>query len=157
MLESGNKAFELIDKLQVESECYYVDFLPKKMKSRDYFRLEEYLLETYIDIYAKKIADIALKLLCYYSGMFFLTDTNDDLPPEGEDLSDKPFAEIVDIITSVIKNDYSSVQLLFTEKSFVMSINGGFSVNFYNPCKDDLDLIVLLVQQKGLFLRKAVD
>lgn len=157
MLEKNIASMTLIDRLQLESENYYIDFLPKELKNKRFFQLEEYLLETYISSYANKIVMIAIKLISYYSAEIFLTDTNEELPSAWKDLRGESLSQIADIISYVIKNDFSSVQILFTETPFVMSINGGFSVAFYHASKENLDLIELLVGQEGLFLKKEVD
>lgn len=154
--------FTLIEQLQETTDCYYIDFLPQTMNSSDYFEIEEFFYNTYIEDFSKKIARIIIKLLGYYPAQICLTefpnkcDNNvKSLYPVGEDIRNKPLTELNEIISYVIINDVSSIQILLgdTEKSLI-SVNGGFSIAIHNISGEKLKLFNTLIEQENLFLRK---
>ena len=49
--------------------------------------------------------------------------------------------------------DFSSIQILFSNPQFLMSIDGGFSVSFYQLTTEVLHVLQRLVTQEGLFLK----
>lgn len=151
-----------IDRLQETTDCYYIDFLPQKMNSSDYFEIEEFFYNTYIKDFSKKIVRIIVKILGYYPAQIYLTEFPDksdnnfkSLYPVGEDIRNKPLTELAKIISHVITNDVSSIQIIlgYTKKSLI-SINGGFSVDIYNISEEELKLFKILIEQENLFLRK---
>jgi len=128
--------FTLIDQLQETTDCYYIDFLPEKMNGSNYFEIEEFFYTTYIKDFSKKIVRIIVKILGYYPAQIYLTEFPDQsdnnfisLYPVGEDIRNIPLTELDKLISHVIINDVSSVQIIFgdAEKSLI-SINGGFSI-----------------------------
>lgn len=152
----------LIDQLQETTDCYYIDFLPQKMKSSNYFEIEEFFYNTYIKDFSEKIVRIIVKILGYYPAQICLTefpDKSDDdfksLYPVGEDIRNKPLTELAKIISHVITNDVASIQIVLgdTKKSLI-SVNGGFSVDIYNMSEENLKLFNTLIEQENLFLRK---
>ena len=133
--------------------------MPCLVQNVQYFELEKYFLETYLEDFSKKISNIILKLIHYYSAQIYLTEAPEEYNGKyvefiGEDIRQKSLFQISDIIQYVITKDFSSVQVLLEDNSFLISINGEFSVDIYNPSKENIKLIELLVQQEGLFLRK---
>ncbi len=152
--------YEIIDELLDEPNGKIIDFLPKRIESENYFRLEQYCLSTYLDIFASKIANIVIKLIHYYEAHIYITETPKALPKKwnhitGKDLAAYPLEEIQEIIEYVIKNDISSLHFLLYENNtpFLLSINGEFSVDLHGTQTKDIELIELLVRQEGLFLR----
>lgn len=154
--------FTLIDQLQETTDCYYIDFLPKKMNGSNYFEIEEFFYNTYIEDFSKKIVRIIVKILGYYPAQIYLTEFPDQsdnnfisLYPVGEDIRNIPLTELDKLISHVIINDISSVQIIFgdAEKSLI-SINGGFSIDIYNISEKELKLFNILIEQENLFLRK---
>jgi hypothetical protein len=112
--------------------------------------------------FSKKIVRIIIKLLGYYPAQICLTEFPDKCDdnfklsyPIGEDIRNKPLTELSEIISHVIINDISSVQIILgdTKKSLI-SVNGGFSVDIYNISEEELKLFTTLVEQENLFLRK---
>ena len=130
--------FTLIDQLQETTDCYYIDFLPEKMNGSNYFEIEEFFYTTYIKDFSKKIVNNFISLY-----------------PVGEDIRNIPLTELDKLISHVIINDVSSVQIIFgdAEKSLI-SINGGFSIDIYNISEKELKLFNILIEQENLFLRK---
>lgn len=57
------------------------------------------------------------------------------------------------VIKNVISRDFSSIQILFSNPQFLMSIDGGFSVSFYQLTTEVLHVLQRLVTQEGLFLK----
>ena len=153
--------FSVINDLQENSACHYIDVLPKRIAGDDFFALEEYLLETCLHDFAKSISGIVIKLIHYYPAQIYLTELDADVEFEyaarvGEDLRSIPLPELSEIITHVILRDISSVQIaLGNEPYTIISINGHFSVDIYNASDECLDLLKMLTQQEGLFLTLA--
>lgn len=153
--------FSVINDLQENSACHYIDVLPKRIAGDDFFALEEYLLETCLHDFAKSISGIVIKLIHYYPAQIYLTELDADVEFEyaarvGEDLRSIPLTELSEIITHVILRDISSVQIaLGNEPYTIISINGHFSVDIYNASDECLDLLKMLTQQEGLFLKLA--
>lgn len=152
--------YEIINKLIDEPNSKIIDFLPKRIESENYFRLEQYYLSTYLDIFASKIANVVIKLIHYYESHIYLTETPKTLPEKwnnitGKDLVTYPLEELQEIIEYVIKNDISSLHFLLYEDNtpFILSVNGEFSVDLHGTQIKDIELIELLVHQEGLFLR----
>lgn len=151
---------DIIEQLQEKEDVYCIDFLPCVMLNEQYFDLEDYLLETYIEDFAKKISNIVLKLIHYYSAQIYLTEAPEEYDGKylefiGEDIRQRSLQELADIIQYVITKDFSSIQILLEDASFLISINGEFSVDVYNPSEENVNFIRALVQQEGLFLRKV--
>lgn len=151
--------YKIIEQLQTKENIYCIDFLPYLIQDEQYFELEEYFLETYIEDFSKKISNIILKLIHYYSAQIYLTEVSENYNGKyvefiGEDIREKSLFQISDVIHYVITKDFSSVQVLLEDASFLISVNGEFSVDIYNPSKENIKLIEVLVQQEGLFLRK---
>ncbi|WP_026507454.1 hypothetical protein [Butyrivibrio sp. MC2013] len=152
----------IIDFLQSECTCYIVDFLPRKMSGSQFFELEDYLLKTYIEDFAAKISSIVIRLIHYYPSKIFIVEPSkkDDTFYKDyldKDLRDEPLSEIDEIIRHTIIYDVSSLQILIkdSDKLSLMSINGGFSVDFYSGSSEVLELAMLLVDNENLYVRKA--
>lgn len=152
----------LIDWLLDNTDCYYIDFLPETMISSDYFEIEEFFYDTYIKDFSKKIVRIIVKILGYYPAQIYLTEFPDkidnnfkSLYPVEEDIRNKPLKELAKIISYVIINDVSSVNIILgeNEKSLI-SVKGGFSIDIYNISEERLKLFNTLIEQENLFLRK---
>ena len=62
--------------------------------------------------------------------------------------------KIADAIRQVILKDFSSVQILFSNPNFLVSISGEFSVAVFEPPKDVIAIFEKLVNQEGLFFKK---
>ena len=153
----------LIDKLQENNDCYYVDFLPEKMNNPRYFEIEEFFLKTYLKDFSEKIIRIIIKIIGYYNAEIFLTefpeessDTFKYLYPIEKNLRNRSIEELAKIINHVIIKDISSVQILLVDNhNSLISVNGGFSVDIYNPSGEQLKLFKALVEQENLFLKKG--
>lgn len=149
---------EKMDCLVENSSSMLIDFLPRKMISEGYFKLEEYFLENYLHDFAKKISTIIIKLINYYPSEIYKVRFIDDEIIVSEDYALKEICEIINIINSTIfkeDNTSSNLQIILNgEDTFLIRIDCEFSVNLYNASKDDLELISMLVMQEGLFIRE---
>lgn len=149
-----------IDYLQENCKCHYIDILPQRVTSQDYFELEEYLLNTFLQKFSERIINIILKLIHYYPTKIYLTEFYRPSEEGYESLVEQnlrslPLTKIADIISYVIMNDNSSIQVLLEhENQSLISINGHFSVDIYNASPELLSLLNLLVTQENLFLRE---
>lgn len=144
-----------IDSLQENGICFFIDILPQKMESASFFNLEEYLLQSYIIPFSKKISEIAIKLTHYYRSKILFFPRDSDTPPK--DLTNVALQELSTTIANTIREDKDSIQILINLPSpFLMSINGGFSVDFYfdGQFEEQIKLITLLATQENLFFRK---
>ncbi|WP_026505844.1 hypothetical protein [Butyrivibrio sp. NC3005] len=152
----------IIDSLHSDATCYIVDFLPRKMSGNRFFDLEEYLLKTYIDEFATKISNIVIRLIHYYPSKIFIVEPSkkDDIFYKDyldKDLRNQPLSVIDSIIRHTIIYDVSSLQILIndSDKLSLMSINGGFSIDFYSDSMEVLELVMILVNNENLYFRKA--
>lgn len=152
---------KIVDNLQKNNEYNYIDFLPVKMESPRYFRLEEYLLQNYVYDYAKKISNIIIKLIHYYPARIYISkeiNSDDDFYRglTNKNLRNKPLLRIEQIISHVIVNNNSTVQIIFdTINVFVICINGHFSVDIFNATNEQIELIEMLVTQEQLYLKNT--
>jgi hypothetical protein len=149
--------YTLIDNLQTNSECFFIDILPKRVQNKSYFELEDYLLENYLKKFSLKICMIIIKLIHYYTAKIYLTECTDEKLRDmvGNDLRGKELLYLKEIIQYVIEKDKFSVQIILSDVPFLISINGNFSVEIYNANAEQIDLIESLVKQENLFLHKA--
>ncbi|SET54302.1 hypothetical protein SAMN05443270_0429 [Lacrimispora sphenoides] len=150
--------YEIIESLQELDELYYIDFIPYETSDVHFLELEEYFETTYLPLYAEKISRIALKLIYFFHSEIYLTESSRPVEMEYEIFFDVNIRhsspdKLAYIIKKIVSLDFSSVQILFSEPQFLMSINGGFSVNFYGPTDEVVQLLQKLVSQEGLFLK----
>jgi len=152
---------EIIESLHDDEEWYVIDYLPVTMVNPIYFDIEEYFMRTYLKNFAKKISRIIIKLIGYYPVQICLTefpkkrkDPLKKLYPIEKNLWKMPFAELDKILTHVIINDISSVQIVFGNNPYsLISVTGGFSVTAFRFKDEQLNILERLVKQEGLFLR----
>lgn len=160
MDESREKIiFAKIDELLESKSCYIIDVLPKKVNC-DYSRfskLEAYLVENYIKEFARKISNIIIKLMYYFETEVYRLELIDGESIISHNYADKDLVYISNIIKEIVENFNNSwVQIICKgENTFLINLNGQFSVNLYNVSLLDLDLINMLVKQEGLFIRIA--
>lgn len=151
---------ETIDLLQESREYYFVDYIPFDIKNPKYLELEEFFVNSYLDDFAEKIVRISLKLIYFYPCEVYLTEPAGDMSGEFDipfDTNIRNFSpeQISYAIKQIITRDFSSVQILFTEPSFLISIDGEFAVTVYCPPNSAVDLLNQLVGQEGLYLKKG--
>lgn len=151
--------YEIIDSLQESDDYYYIDYIPYNTKDSAYLQLEDYFVQTYLHDYSQKIIRIMLKLIYYYQSEVYLTEPTKKTPadfdiPFDTNIRDNTPEKLADVINQVILQDFSSIQILFSNPLFLISICGEFSVTIYKPNNDTIQLLNQLVQQEGLFLKK---
>ncbi|MGG0822005.1 hypothetical protein ABE099_03935 [Paenibacillus turicensis] len=151
--------YEVIDKLQESNDYYYIDYIPFLIKDPKYLDLEEFFIKTYLDSYSKKISRIMLKLIYYYNCKIYLTEPSKEFNENLEiqfntDIRATSPEKLDDIIRKVILTDFSSVQILFSDPLFLISIGGEFSVTIFKPTDEVVENLNQLVNQEGLFLKK---
>lgn len=149
---------KIIQSLQDLEEYYYIDFIPYETTDVHFLELEEYFETTYLPLFAEKVSRIALKLIYFYQCEIYLSES-----PKLVELEHKfPFDinirnsspdKLAYIINKIVSIDSSSIQILFSDPQFLMSINGGFSVGFYQLTDEVVQLLQKLVLQEGLFLK----
>lgn len=149
----------LVDILQESKEYYYFDYIPFEAISADYLELEEYFIQTYLPEFAEKLSRILLKMMYLYPCKVYLTEPIQQTSeinkfPFSVDIREYAPKELADIIKKVIVDDFSSVQILFIEPQFLISINGEFSTAIYKPSHDIVVLLQKLCLQEGLFLKQ---
>ncbi|WP_143320955.1 hypothetical protein [Clostridium sp. HBUAS56010] len=150
--------FEVIENLQDLDEYYYIDFIPYETSDVHFLELEEYFETSYLPLYAEKISRIALKLIYFYLCEIYLTESPIPVDLEHEisfnvNIRNSSPDKLAYIIKKIVSMDFSSVQILFSEPQFLMSINGGFLVSFYQLTDEVLQILQKLVSQEGLFLK----
>lgn len=156
--------YEIIDLLQKSDDYYYIDYIPYETSDVRFLELEEYFESTYLPLYAEKISRIALKLIYLYPSELFLTESPIPVSMEYEisfdtNIRNSSPNKLAYIIKQIVSKDFSSMQILFSQPQFLMSINGGFSVSIYQSTNEVLQILQQLVTQEGLFLkhRKSAD
>lgn len=150
--------YELIDLLQESKNYYFIDYVPYNANNPNFLELEEYFEDTYLSEFAEKIVRIVLKVIYLYPCQIYLTTPNKIIPEQEEfsfdvDIRNSTPEKIANAIRQVILKDFSSVQILFSNPEFLVSISGEFSVTIYNPPKDMIILFEQLVNHEGLFFK----
>lgn len=151
--------YELIDSLQESEDYYYIDYIPYTTDDSEYLELEEYFIKTYLESFSKKISRIMLKLIYYYPCEIYLTEPLGKIPEDFNVLFNTNIRKntpdrLSYVIRQIISNDFSSIDILFTEPVFLITIEGEFAVTIYNVPDKSVQLLNQLVQQEGLFLKK---
>jgi hypothetical protein len=150
--------YEMIELLQELDDFYYIDYIPYEATDVKILELEEYFERTYLRPYAKKITRIALKLIYRYTCDIFLTESLKPVPLKyeitfNENIRNYTPEKLAYFINKIVSEDFSSMQIMFSEPQFLMSINGGFSVAVYQPTNEVLPILQKLIGQEGLFLK----
>lgn len=70
-----------------------------------------------------------------------------------EDIRNSTPDKLAYFINKIVTKDFSSMQILFSEPQFLMSIAGGFSVTVYQPTNEVLQILKMLIAQEGVFLK----
>lgn len=148
--------FAQIDELLESNNCYLIDILPLKING-DYSKLESYLLENDLKGFAKKISGIIIKLMHYFKPEIYKLALLEGESTISDNYANKDLIELATIIIDTIESGKNFwMQIIFSgENTFLISLNGQFSVEVYNASSSDLDLISILVKQEGLFIRVA--
>lgn len=148
------------EELQQSGNQYCIDYLPRRLATQDYFELEEYFVDTFLQSFSEKIVRIVFKLIYYYSAELCLTELPCDYSGDlsnydvGKNIRQLPLKEISNIINEAIMTDKSSVLILLnTDADCNICINGGFSVSVYSTNSEIIEFISVLVTQENLFLR----
>jgi hypothetical protein len=149
---------EIIQSLHDLEEYYYIDFIPYETTDVHFLELEEYFETTYLPLFAEKVSRIALKLIYFYQCEIYLSESPKLVELEHEfsfdvNIRNSSPDKLAYIIKKIVSIDSSSVQILFSEPQFLMSINGGFSVSIYASTGEVVQLLQKLVSQEGLFLK----
>jgi hypothetical protein len=150
--------YEMIDVFQESDDYYYIDFIPYEANDVKFLELEEYFERTYIRSFAKKIIRIVLKMIYRYPCEIIFTESARPVKlkyemPFYEDIRNSTPDKLAYFINKIIKEDFSSMQILFSEPQFLFSINGGFGVAVYQPTDEVLQILKMLIGQEGLFLK----
>ena len=152
--------YELINSLQESEDYYYIDYIPYTTYDSEYLELEEYFIKTYLESFSKKISRIMLKLIYYYPCEIYLTEPSRRKIPNdfnfffNTNIRKNTPDRLSYAIRQIILNDFSSINILFTEPIFLITIEGEFAVTIYNAPDKSVQLLNQLVQQEGLFLKK---
>lgn len=153
--------YELIDSIHDSDDYYYIDFIPCEAPDVSFLELEEYFESTYLPLFAEKICRIALKMIYLYPCEIYMPESYIPVDMEYEILFDVNIrnsspAKLAFLIKNIVSRNVSSMQILFTEPQFLMSIGNEFSVSFHQPTKEVLNIIEQLVTQEGLFLKHNI-
>lgn len=158
--DTDKPLYERIDELQMLDELYYIDYVPYETPDTKFLELETFFEKTYIHSFAKKMARIVLKLIYHYTCESFYLDKIPIKPASPkykfnfkDNLLDSSPKKLTYFMRQVIANDFSGVQVLFSEPVFLININGGFSNEIYQPTTEVVELLKLLTKQEGLFLK----
>ena len=150
--------YEMIDLFQESDDYYYIDFIPYEANDVSFLELEEYFERTYLPFFAKKITRIVLKLIYRYPCKIIFAESAIPVKlkyemPFYEDIRNSTPDKLAYFIKKIVIKDFSSMQILFSEPQFLMSISGGFSVAVYQPTDEVLQILKMLIGQEGLFLK----
>ena len=151
--------YELINSLQETENYYYIDYIPYNTDNPNFLELEEYFEQSELKSFSKKISRIILKLIYYYQCEIYLIKPTKKIPqkfdfPFEENIRKNTPKKLSYIIRQIILKDFSSINILFTELAFLITIEGEFAVTIYNVPDKVVQLLNQLVQQEGLFLKK---
>lgn len=151
--------YEIIDSLMESEDYYYIDYIPYNTNDSNYLELEEYFVETYLESFSKKVSRIMLKLIYYYQCEIYLTEPLGEVPedfdfPFNANIRKNAPDRLSYVIRQIILKDFSSIDILFSEPVFLITIEGEFAVTIYDLPEKSVRLLEQLVQQEGLFLKK---
>lgn len=153
--------YEMIDLFQESDDYYYIDFIPYEATEEKFLELERYFERTYLRTFAKKMTRIALKMIYRYPCEIIFTESAIPVKlkyemPFYEDIRNSTPEKLAYFINKIVTKDFSSMQILFSEPQFLMSIAGGFSVTVYQPTNEVLQILKMLIAQEGLFLKYKI-
>lgn len=144
------KIEELLDK-----PYWIADILPEQVPANSagqYFAIEEYYLqEPRVSALRRNIANIILKLNCYYD-ISVIEDPDDDLEKEAEKAGINPAPEeIAELFTG--KYAANCVQILVMgENALIVSNRDETYLTIYNPSERMVDMIRRLASAEGMFV-----
>ena len=134
---------KLID-YYIDKPYWVIDILPKQVPADgcgQFFRIEEYFLDSRRQALCHRFANILLKLNCYHD--FEVCRCDLDLWDSNPDPEDLVYWVIDGEPLCVVLNGVDSM----------ISINGDDThMTLYNPCEEILELIRAIASSEGLFL-----
>ena len=155
----GFEEIKEIDYLQQNTMCYCVDYMPERVENENFYEFEQYYLKRRINDFSEKIIDFVLKSIQYFTTKIFVTDALEvegEIIEPGVDIRNMSLEKLEKVISKIIINDKSSMQILIKEDEYsLVSVNGEFSVDIYNPTPKVFNICDKLISQEGLFIRKA--
>lgn len=163
VINMNNKLNIQNNNLKEKVNNYYIDFIPQKIDNKQYVEIKQFFTANYLDSYAHKIISILMKLSIYFNLKMYLTDFPLELESEkskeysklvGTDLCSLEIEEWAKVISFVILEDISTVQVLSKNPRFLISINGKFSNEFCQITDDKAEFIKKIVETEGLYLLK---
>ena len=146
---------DIIEKL-VETYPYYVVTPFNKVydEKSNFFELEDYFLENYLEVFAEKIIFIVLRILASHNAYIQLTELPVDVKysyPTLEDLSDLSYNDLSKIIKDCINCKASAIDILFYEENILIYISSQFDVVVFGKNENLLKDIEEIVTREGLF------
>ena len=149
---------DIIEKL-VETYPYYVvePFNKVYDEKSNFFELEDYYLENYLEVFAEKITFIVLRILASHNAYIQLTELAEDVKysyPTLEDLSDLSYNDLSKIIKDCINCKASALDILFYEENILIYISSQFRVTVFGKNENLLKDIEELVTREGLFFTR---
>lgn len=146
---------DIIGKL-VETYPYYVVTPFNKVydEKSNFFELEDYFLENYLEVFAEKIIFIVLRILASHNVYIQLTELPVDVKysyPTLEDLSDLSYNDLSKIIKDCINCKASALNILFYKENILIRISSQFDVVVFGKNENLLKDIEEIVTREGLF------
>lgn len=144
--------------LKWSDKYYYVDYVPYNSFSDDFLDLENYLEDTYLKEYSKKIARVILKIIYHYDCIVFINEfsKNINLKYKFEVETDLRYigAKKLDyLIQNIILKDFSELNIYLKETGTIICVSAWFSVVILNLHNDNYNLIKTLIEQENYYLK----
>lgn len=146
---------DIIGKL-VETYPYYVVTPFNKVydEKSNFFELEDYFLENYLEVFTEKIIFIVLRILASHNAYIQLTELPVDVKYSYstlEDLSDLSYNDLSKIIKDCINCKASALNILFYKENILIRISSQFDVVVFGKDENLLKDIEEIVTREGLF------
>lgn len=149
-----------IEKLLYKDYCHIISPFYFIYNSDMFDELEKYMIKNYNDIYLQKIKVIIFRIITFYENVEISLS---EFPVEGnfkyreyelKNIEIKSYKKIDEIITYIVKNDITKINIFFKKENMLFHIGGYFSFYVFGEDEEFLNFLKIHVQSEGLFIFK---
>lgn len=131
----------------LKKESYIIDLIPKISNNKNYFDFENFYLNNNekLNNFSDKIENILLKLYCY---------CNFEVYYDGKWEHNIEVKQLIKMIKNVIQGKNEFLNILINDTLIQLNSNDLY-MTIHNPNDKMLNIMSILVESEGLFLRKS--
>lgn len=137
------------DKMEMllKKASYIIDLIPKISNNKNYFDFENFYLNNSekLNNFSDKIENILLKLYCYY---------NFEVYYDAKWEHNIEIKQLIKMIKNVIQGKNEFLNILIDDTLIQLNSNDLY-MTIYNPNDKMLNIMSILVESEGLFLRES--